>query len=79
MDDGHDAPEGVRLFQEEKSNGGQSVKTLAVADVLIVPAECYQDTSKLVNLKRRKGLLKEIYTLYTAWNFGQNDQLGSTV
>ena len=64
MDNGHYAPEGISFFQEEESNGRQSVETLAVADVLIVPAECYKHTSEFVDLpkkKRKHSLNQEVY------------------
>ena len=52
MDDGYYTPEGVGFFKEKESNGRQSVEALAVANVLVVPTECHQHSTKLVNLVR---------------------------
>lgn len=53
MNDSHYAPKRVRFFEEEKSNGRQSVQSLTVTNVLVVPTKCHQDSTKLVNLERR--------------------------
>lgn len=52
MDDGHYAPEGIRFFEEEQSNGRQSVEALAVANVLVVPTEGNQHSTKLIDLAK---------------------------
>ena len=54
MDDGYDTPKGISFFEEEQSNGRQSIETLTVANVLIVPTECHQHSTKLVNLVKQK-------------------------
>ena len=54
MDDGYDTPKGISFFEEEQSDGRQSVKTLAVANVLIVPTECHQHSTKLVDLAKER-------------------------
>ena len=52
--DGHQAPEGVLLPQEEEGYGGQPVKALAVPDGRVIPAEGHQNSAQLVNLKDQK-------------------------
>ena len=54
MDDGHNAPEGICLFEEEQSYGRQSVEALAVANVLVVPTEGNQHSTKLIDLVEYK-------------------------
>ena len=54
MDDGHNAPEGIRLFEEEQSYGCQSVEALAVANILVVPTEGNQHSTKLIDLAEYK-------------------------
>ena len=54
MDNGYNTPEGISFFEEEQSNGCQSVETLAVANILVVPTERHQHSTKLVNLAKQK-------------------------
>lgn len=50
----HNAPKGPLLIKKEERNGSKTVETLAVANFWVVPTESYKDTSKFVDLKRKK-------------------------
>ena len=52
MDNGYYTPEGIGFFEEEQSNGRQSVEALAVANVLVVPTEGNQHSTKLIDLAK---------------------------
>ena len=51
LHNGHYAPKGPLLFQEEERDGSKTVETLAVAHFWVVPTEGYKDTPKLVDLR----------------------------
>ena len=60
MDDGYYTPKSISFFEKEKSNGCQSVETLTVANVLVVPTEGHQHSAKLVNLVKTKELINHL-------------------